>query len=288
MRKLIFILLLITNWAVAKLNIIVSIQPQLEFVNKIGGDKVDTTLMVLPGKSPHTYEPKPSQMKAISHSNLYLSIGVEFEKVWLDKFKNQNLNLKVFDISKDINKTAMVQSAHHNKNDKGLDPHIWTNPINVKIIAKNIYSALSQADSNNSNFYKKNLDSYLVKLNQLDKNITNILKDVPKGSSVMVFHPAWGYFLRQYHMKQLPIEIEGKSPKPRELMEIIKKAKKQRIKAIFTQPEFSDKSAQIIAKELGIKVIKKSPLAKDWEKNLIELAKEIKNSSNKNDNKKCQ
>ena len=95
MKKLIFILLLITDWAFAKLNIIVSIQPQLEFVNKIGGDKVDTTLMVLPGKSPHTYEPKPSQMKAISHSNLYLSIGVEFEKVWLDKFKNQNLNLKV-------------------------------------------------------------------------------------------------------------------------------------------------------------------------------------------------
>jgi zinc transport system substrate-binding protein len=287
MKKLIFILLLITDWAFAKFNVIVSIQPQLEFVNKIGGDKVKTTLMVLPGKSPHTYEPKPSQMKAISHSNLYLSIGVEFEKVWLDKFKNQNLNLKVFDISKDINKTAMV-SAHHHEWEEGLDPHIWVNPINVKIIAKNIYSALSQADSNNSNFYKKNLDSYLVELDQLDKNITNILKYVPKGSSVMVFHPAWGYFLQHYHLKQLPIEIEGKSPKPRELIDIIKKAKKQRVKAIFIQPEFSDKSAKIIAKELNIKVIKKSPLAKDWEKNLIQLAKEIKNTSKKNSNKKCQ
>jgi zinc transport system substrate-binding protein len=91
----------------------------------------------------------------------------------------------------------------------------------------------------------------------------------------MVFHPAWGYFLSHYGLKQLPIEIEGKSPKPRELIQIIKKAKAQHVKAIFTQPEFSDKSAQIIAKELNIKVIKASPLAKDWAKNLLKLARAI-------------
>ncbi|MCK4441969.1 MAG: zinc ABC transporter substrate-binding protein [Sulfurovaceae bacterium] len=275
MKKLIFVLLM-TTYSFAKLNVVVTIQPELEFVNKIAENKVSTTLMVLAGKSPHTYEPKPSQMKAISKANLYLSIGVEFEKVWLDRFKEQNPNLKAFDISKDINKTEMVESAHHNHNvEKGLDPHIWTDPINVKTIARNIYSALSQIDSNNSKFYKKNLDNYLVKLDQLDRNITNILKDVPKDSSVMVFHPAWGYFLRRYHLKQLPIEIEGKSPKPRMLIQIIKKAKKQKVKAIFTQPEFSDKSANIIAKELHIKVVKTSPLAKDWEENLIKLAKDI-------------
>ncbi|HHH51395.1 MAG TPA: zinc ABC transporter substrate-binding protein [Campylobacterales bacterium] len=275
MKRLIFISLLITNWTFAKLNVVVSIQPELEFVNKIGGDKVETTLMVLAGKSPHTYEPKPSQMKAISHANLYLSIGVEFEKVWLNRFKDQNPNLKISDISKGINKTAMVESVHHHEHEEGLDPHIWTDPINVKTIARNIYSALSQADINNSNYYKKNLDKYLVELDQLDKNITNILKDIPKGSSVMVFHPALGYFLRRYHLKQLPIEIEGKAPKPRVLIQIIKKAKKQKVKAIFTQPEFSDKSAQIIAKELNIRVIKTSPLARDWEENLIKLARDI-------------
>ncbi len=262
MKKLIIILILITTSIFAKLNVVVSIQPQVEFVNKIGGDKVDTTLMVLPGKSPHTYEPKASQMKAISRADLYLSIGVEFEKAWLDRFKDQNKNLVVFDTSKDINKTAS-------------NPHIWLNPINVKQIAKNTYQALSQLDSNNTEYYKKNLDNYLIELDNLDKNITQILKDVPKGSSVMVFHPAWGYFLNQYHLKEIPIEIEGKSPKPRELIKIIKKAKSEHIRAIFTQPEFSDKSAKIIAKELNIKVIKVSPLAKDYEKNLLKLANAI-------------
>jgi len=133
MQKFILVLL-ITTYSFAKLDVVVSIQPQLEFVKKIGGDKVETTLMVLPGKSPHTYEPKPSQMKAISHAKLYLSIGVKFENVWLDRFKDQNPNLEVFDISKDINKTAMVESVHHYK-EESLDPHIWVNPINVKTIA---------------------------------------------------------------------------------------------------------------------------------------------------------
>ena len=261
MKKLL-IFIFITTLTFAKLNVVVSIQPQLEFANKIGGDKINTSLMVQAGKSPHTYEPKPSQMKAISKADLYLAIGVEFENAWLDRFKSQNRNLKVFDISKDINKSKS-------------DPHIWVNPANVKIIAKNIYSAFSSEDANNSEFYKQNLDNYLKELDQLDNNITQILRDVPKGSSVMVFHPAWGYFLSHYGLKQLPIEIEGKSPKPRELIQIIKKAKAQHVKAIFTQPEFSDKSAQIIAKELNIKVIKASPLAKDWAKNLLKLARAI-------------
>ncbi|NOZ91146.1 MAG: zinc ABC transporter solute-binding protein [Epsilonproteobacteria bacterium] len=260
MRVILF--LFIATLSFAKVDVAVSIQPEVEFVNKIGGDKVETTLMVEAGKSPHTYEPKPSQMRAISKADLYLAIGVEFENVWLDRFKDQNPDLRVFDISKDINKSKS-------------DPHIWVNPINVKQIAKNIYQALSTIDSNNTQYYKNNLDNYLVELDKLDQNITQILKDVPKGSSVMVFHPAWGYFLTQYGLKQLSIEIEGKSPKPRELIEIIKKAKKENIKAIFTQPEFSDKSAKIIAKELGIKVIKASPLAKDWADNLLMLARGI-------------
>ena len=114
MKKTLLLLLitLASTSAFAKLNVVVSIQPQLEFVNKIGGDKINTSLMVLPGNSPHTYEPKPSQMKAISKADLYLSIGVEFENVWLEKFTNQNKKLIVHNISKDINRTAMQGHNH--------------------------------------------------------------------------------------------------------------------------------------------------------------------------------
>ncbi len=279
MKKSLFVLftiLFISTTAWAKLNVVVSIQPELEFVQKIGGEKIKTTLMVPAGKSPHTYEPKATQMKAITHADLYLAIGVEFEKVWLEKFKNQNQHLIIQDLSKDINKSAMLPThEHHDETTQGLDPHIWVDPVRVRQIAKNIYQALSQEDPANQAYYLAHLNSYLNELNDLDQEIRSILKEVPKGSVFMVFHPAWGYFAQRYNLKQLPIEIEGKSPKPRQLIQIIKEAKKAQVKAIFTQPEFSDQMAQTIAKELKIEVIKTSPLAKAWVENLLKLARAI-------------
>jgi zinc transport system substrate-binding protein len=91
----------------------------------------------------------------------------------------------------------------------------------------------------------------------------------------MVFHPAWGYFADRYNLKELAVEVNGKSPKMREIIDIIKRAKREKVKAIFTQPEFSDKSAKIIANNLNIDVIKASPLATDWANNLIDLAEAI-------------
>ena len=284
MKKILLLLITLASTpAFAKLNVVVSIQPQLEFVQKIGGDKINTSVMVLPGNSPHTYEPKPSQMKAISKAELYLSIGVEFENVWLEKFTNQNKNLIVHNISKDINKTAMQghnhKEHHHQPTKMVLDPHIWVNPINVQQIARNITQSLVTLDTNNSTYYQNNLTRYLKELNELDLEIKSILKDTPKESTFMVFHPAWGYFAQQYGLHQLAIEVEGKTPKPRQLIQIIKEAKKEQVKAIFTQPEFSDQVAQTISKALGIQVIKTSPLSKNWSENLKKLAKSIAKGS---------
>jgi len=274
MQKLLF-LILFSTLTFAKMNIIVSILPEKIFVDKIGGDKVNTSVMVQAGASPHTYEPKPSQMLEITKAKLYLSIGVEFEKVWLDKFKNQNKHLIISDISRDINKSPMQSNEHHEKDVKSKDPHIWVDPIKVQQIAQNICETLINIDANNRDYYKANLTAYLKELDTLDKDIKTILKDTPKGSTFMVFHPAWGYFSKRYELKQLPVEVEGKSPKMKALFKIIKKAKKEKVQAIFTQPEFSDKSAQLIAKTLHIQVIKASPLAPNWAENLKNLAKAI-------------
>lgn len=274
MKKSLFILLSVLLWtpAFSKLNIIVSIQPQMAFVKKIGGNHIHPTLMVLAGKSPHNYEPKPLQMIDISKADLYLAIDVEFEKIWLPKFKSQNSKLQVVDISKDINKTSINDDhTHHGY----LDPHIWVDPMNVKIIARNITNALCSIDANNSHDYQKNLENYLYELDVLDNKIKKILEKTPKNSKFMVFHPSWGYFARRYGLEQIAIEVEGKSPKPKEIIAILKEAKKEKIKAIFTQPEFSDKSATIIANELKINVIKTSPLAKNWGQNLKNLANAI-------------
>jgi len=273
MKKLLFFAIFSTL-IFAQKNIIVSILPQKIFVDKIGGEKVNTTIMVEAGASPHNYSPKASQMKAVSKADIYFSIGVEFEKIWLEKFSNQNKDLKVIDVSKNIQKE--MSREHHDKH-QDLDPHIWVDPLNVKIIAQNIYNALIAEDKNSSAYYKKNLELFLEELDSLDSDIKTILEKTPKNSSFMVFHPSWGYFAKRYHLRQLPVEIEGKEPKMKALVKLMKQAQKEKVHAIFTQPEFSDKSAQIIARNLNIKVIKTSPLAKNWSKNLKNLAKAIAN-----------
>ncbi|CAA6820563.1 MAG: Zinc ABC transporter, periplasmic-binding protein ZnuA [uncultured Sulfurovum sp.] len=169
------------------------------------------------------------------------------------------------------------ESAHHHHG--GLDPHTWTAPSNVKIMAKNIYDTLCTLDTKNKNYYHKNYLNFLQEIEETDKAIKKIFKSLPKNSKFMVFHPSWGYFAKAYGLTQLSIEIEGKEPKPRMLQRIIKKARQEGIKAIFTQKEFSDKSAKTIAHALHIKVIKETPLAKDWSQNLIKKAKAIANNN---------
>ncbi len=276
--KAIFLVLIFTSFIYAKVNIIVSVLPQKTFTKAIGGDKVSVTTMVKPGNSPHTYEPKPSQMREVSRADIYFSIGVEFEKTWLNKFEDLNKNMKVYDTSKGVKKIPIKKYSNQKTNDgTSLDPHIWTSPQNVKIIAKNILDALTNQDSKNKNYYEKNYAKFISTIDKTNKKIIDTLKKIPKNSKFMVFHPAWGYFAKEYNLIQIPIEVEGKKPKPRMLKHLLIEAKKDKIKAIFTSPEFSDKMAKQLANELHIHVIKVSPLNPQWSKNLINLAKAIAN-----------
>ncbi len=428
--RLIFTLFALLNIIYAKTNIVVSILPQQTFVEKIGGEKVTVTTMVKPGSDPHTYEPKPSQMRAVSKAQIYFPINLEFENTWLKKFKAQNENMKFVDMTKNIALIPMQEHSHHedkheheeelpfewagafdlkkgeyswsfskvdgkyadpamkmlivkadkqsddlietyehrakdifeknktsiakdndflktsnsfyklnfneNKNKSTFkikiekagkylfftehlpsefegsehffkdlknndieafdshpkesedehhhhhhgekDPHVWTSPSNVKIMAKNIYNTLIKHDPKNKDYYKTNYIKFLDEINATDKKIRSLFLDLPANSKFMVFHPSWGYFAKEYSLVQVAIEVEGKEPKPKMLQKIIKEAKEEKIKAIFTQLEFSDKSARTIASELNIKVLKETPLASNWSQNLIELAKAIANN----------
>ena len=279
MKKITLIFLLLTTYIFSNINAVVSILPEQIFVKAIGGDKVNVSVMVLPGNSPHTYEPKPSQMKDVAKAEFYFAIGVEFENVWLPKFKNLNKRMQVIDLTQNIQMLKMQvdteYAAHGHSEHTSNDPHIWTSPDNVKIIAKHIYKALVKADPSNESYYKQNYDKFITHITETDNKIKSILSSKPKGTKFMVFHPSWGYFAQAYGLQQLPVEIEGKSPKPKELIHLIKEAKEEQISAIFTQPEFSDSIAKVMANELHIKVIKVSPLAPDWSENLINITHAI-------------
>jgi zinc transport system substrate-binding protein len=288
MKLLLFFTLVFSLGLHAKPTVAVSILPQQTFVQKIAGDHVNIALMVQPGSSPHAYEPKASQMQAISEASLYFAIGVEFEQAWLKRFMSQNKNLKIIDTTKGIEKMHMVAHHHHDHDhhdhdhahhhdEGGEDPHTWTSPANVKIMAQNICDALVSIDTTNETIYKTNLAAFLQEIEETHATIKETLKDTPLYAKFIVFHPSWGYFARDYDLTQIAIEIEGKNPKPKELVKVIREAKEEKIQTIFAQPEFSDKSAKIIAEESGAKVVKVSPLNPDWSQNLIRMAQAIAN-----------
>jgi zinc transport system substrate-binding protein len=270
MRNRVLIALFLLQTMLNAVNVVVSIPPEWSFVKEIAQNRANVAVMVAPGFSPHTYEPRPLQMVKIAKADIYFSIGVEFEKVWLKKFEKLNKKLMVVDLSNGIEKIYFSPTSP--------DPHVWLAPGNIKIIAKNIYETLIKKEPKESEFYKKNYDEFVKKIDKTDKKIREILKNTPKGAKFMVFHPSWGYFAKEYDLEQIPIQIDGKEPKPNKLKKIIELAKKDGIKTIIASPEFSDIMAKQIANELKISVVKLSPLEENWSENLINFAKAVANS----------
>ena len=292
MKKIIFLFIVMFSFLNASTQeLTVNILPQKYFVEKIVKDKFTINVMVKPGASPHNFEPKPSQMKSLVASKVYFLIGDATEKNWIEKFKQNAKNTLFVDTTIGVEKIEMAKHEHeevaqhdHKKDEKdeehdhsGLDPHIWLDPVLVKIQAKNIYEAMIKIDSANSDFYKTNYEEFLKELETLDSNIKTILAP-HKDKAFMVFHPSWGYFAKRYDLEQISIEIEGKEPKPNELVELIEESKKHDIKIIFVSPQFSQKSAQAISKNIGANVVAIDPLSDNWNENLQKVANEIANS----------
>lgn len=267
------------TWAADRVKVFVSILPQKFFVEQIGADLVDVEVMVQPGASPATYEPKPAQMAAISASQIYFSIGVPFENAWLQKIASANPKMKIVRTEHGIRKMPMAahhhgEEEHHEKEhvDHGvLDPHVWLSPPLVMVQARNILAALQEADPARRGVYEANYKAFIAMLVDLDGELRGILAG-KRGFQFMVFHPAWGYFADAYGLRQVPIEIEGKEPKPSQLKQLIEHAREKQIKVLFVQPQFSSRSAEQVAREIGGQVAFVDPLALNWAENLREVA----------------
>jgi zinc transport system substrate-binding protein len=267
-----------------KLLVFVSIPPQKYFLQQIGRRRVEVQVMVQAGASPATYEPKPRQMAAISRSQIYFAIGVPFEKIWLKKIAAANPDMQVVHTDHGIQKIPMAANRIESERQGGkdhqdshgeFDPHIWLSPSLVMIQARTIFNALVQIDPDHRAVYETNTKVFLSKLAALDADLKKTFAG-KQGLQFLVFHPSWGYFARSYGLEQVPIEIEGKDPKPAQLKALIEHAKKKHINVIFVQPQFSSRSAELVAREIGGRVIFADPLASDWSGNLREVAQKLK------------
>ena len=273
------------NAQAGPLQVFVSVAPQSYFVNKIGGERVSVSVMAPPGASPASYEPKPRQMRDLSEAVLYFAVGVPFERAWLDRIRSANPDMRVVRTQDGIAIRNMKGRHDHGRGEphgekhgdphavnRGIpDPHIWLSPPLVILQARNILTALVDADPAHRDAYQANYKAFVAEATDLDIHIQKTLAPATRRR-FMVFHPSWGYFADAYGLEQIPAEIEGKNPKPADLQRLIGLARENDIRVIFVQPQFSDRSARIIADAVGGGVAEADPLAENWADNLRRTA----------------
>ena len=250
--------------------VFVSILPQKYFVERIGGKQVKVEVMVDPGESPATFNPNPKKMSLLSQAKLYFSIGVPFETIWIDRIQSIHSNLQFVPLHDEAHDKSGTDQGHGHpsRHSHGSsDPHIWTSPAKVKLMAKKIKETLVRAEPQKEKYFEANLRAFHNDLDALDRDIREILAR-SDNHRFLVFHPAWSYFAEDYGLEQISIEDGGKEPGARTLQKIIEKGKKLGIKVIFVQKQFSLSIAKKIAKMIGATVREMDPLAEDYLENM--------------------
>ncbi len=257
------------------LEVFVSILPQKFMVEQVGGDRVHVSVLVGPGQSPATYEPTPKQMSRLQKALVYFQIGVPFEREWMARLQSINPHMKVLDTWEAVwqqdrshveQYATQCQAAH--------DPHVWTSPPLVRMMARHIRDTLVEWDPAHAREYKANNEQFAQDLDRLDAEIRTLLAPLTHRE-FMVFHPSWCYFAETYGLEQISIETEGKEPGPRTLASIIDRGKREGIKVIFVQPQFSRQTARAIARAIGATIVPVDPLAENYLDNLRSVAKQL-------------
>lgn len=256
--------------------VLVSVAPHKCFVEKIAGNTVQVLLIVPAGASAHTYEPTPKQMIGASKADLWFYVGEGFEARVKNALQNHNPSMGFVDMRTHVDLIGFDNDEYKPcaccRHSSCYDLHYWLSPRQAKIQAQTIASALMERYPENSELYRRNLTTFQNELDALDQDIIEILNK-PHNPVVMVSHPAYAYFCRDYGVRQLPIEIEGKDPTPGQLTKILEAARLHQIKRIFTQVQYSNKGAKLIAAQIGACVVDLNPYAEQYFESLKEIAR---------------
>ncbi|MFH0756590.1 MAG: zinc ABC transporter substrate-binding protein [Bacteroidota bacterium] len=256
----------------------VSILPQKYFLEQLAGDLVEVNVMIPPGANPATYEPTISQLGKLDRSELYFRIGyVGFELSWMEKIRSVNPEMEVVDLSSGIQLIHGVENGDHGDSHHhgGTDPHIWMSARNAGLIASNMYEALTNLLPDQKEKLTSNLEVLLGEIESLDKEISRMMAGLDHRS-FMIYHPALTYFARDYSLEQLPLELEGKNPSPAHMKKMADLGRMHHIKTIFLQKQFDQKNAQVLAAEIGARVVFFDPLAPDWNSQMLFIAAKLK------------
>ena len=235
-----------------KLQIYTSVYHIYDFTKKIGGEKIAVYNMTKAGAEPHDFEITSRDMASLSKADLFIYNGGGMEH-WVDSVKESLPNIKYVDSSSNIN------------NENNLDAHFWLSPKNAKIQIENIKNGLIEIDFENKNYYESNYNLYASHLDELDNKIKTSLSNV-KNRNLVLTHPAFGHFCKEYSLNQIAIARDEADPKA--MADIITFIKNNNVRAIFYEEFSSSKLVDSIANETKIKTLTLNPIESLSEENI--------------------
>lgn len=247
--------------------IYVSIEPLRFFTEQIADGKFNVKTLVRQGASPENYEPTAEQLTELARSCMYIKVGnLGFEHTWLKRI--------MANAPHTIIKRADSGVEYIADSNGVPDQHIWMSTENANIIADNICRYMTEIDKADSLLFKANTEKLKQKIAQADSCIRKHLAD--NGNRVfIIYHPALTYYARDFMLRQIPIEEEGREPSAAQLQDIVKTGRQQNVKTVFVQSEFPEANASTIAKGTGATLKSINPLEYNWLEEMVNIAKQL-------------
>lgn len=239
-----------------KLQVAVTILPEVGLVKEVAGDLVDVKLLVPKGASPETYEATPKDVADFKEADIYFSIGVPAEGA---KFISEDEDLNIVKLHDKVNE---VYEKRYFEEDS-YDHHIWLSIKRAIIMVEVIGEELSKLDPDNSSTYMENVENYKGELEELDKGLEGKFSS-KENKEFIVFHPALGYFADDYGLTMYALEEEGKEATPSHLTDLIELGKEKNIKGLLINSEVDTKQGETFAKEIDGKLIVIELLSEDY------------------------
>jgi zinc transport system substrate-binding protein len=240
-----------------KIKVVTTLFPLYDFAKNIGRTKVEVSLLLPPGIEAHSFEPKPSDLVRVNEADVFIYTG-KFMEPWAEDIIKSvtNKNLSIVDSSQG---TKMIPGVFHDADEPAgsLDPHIWLDLDNAKIMVSNILHALETKDPANIDNYKQNSDDYHKKLTDLDSSYKTALANCKAKEIVYGGHYAFGYLAHRYALKYLAAQgfSPDAEPTARDLAMLVEQIRKDNIKYVFFEELTSPKIAETIANETNTKLL---------------------------------
>ncbi len=245
--------------AAAVVQVVATLFPIADIVRQVGGTNVEVALLLPAGASPHTFEPAPTQIRQVAQAQLFVRVGAGLDGWTQPLLAAAQRPVRVVTLTDGV---VLLPIGDGHAGSGSGDPHIWLDPLLVRDhVVPALAGALTQVAPEHAPEFAAGAAAFSTALTRLDAEIRAALAPVPNRRYVS-FHGAWRYFARRYELTEVAVvePFPSKEPSARDIASLVERARGAHVRAVLVEPQFSARTAEQIAREIGARVITVDPL----------------------------